>query len=661
VQDIYTVKIKYRAEVFEIYSDFDPEKIGLYNTESEEYKLYTRSTYHTCITPRIRGFAQKAIGDENNAYLQAKRIFKFVRTKMRYKRVKHLRGSGTENLLKFPFTDPHTGNLYFEGQCNHYSVFFVAMCRAVGIPARGVNGLIGWGPWIKKEDLELYADNVQTELSSDGLSATRVMGSLSGHIWAEFFFPDYGWIPVDPTWGVFGCQGNNKVTLSKGRDIELGPNAPQQEHQGYGEQWIPIFNGKVDVTVCGVWNIAKIRVAKAKLLHTSDPFPADAYAEYAKNLFPINEKKLKLRESKIEQMQSLYQLTRESQDTVVILEQTPMFIAFREAYACHVLRQIVGDEKFQKIFENYLNLRSTIGKSVTTEKFQEITDEVYGASLDFFFEEWLDSTTLPQLRLENVTIEKREKDWKVYGRLDQEGMTFHIPVELALETENGQENQKIWLDSSNTDFKFITSNKPEKLTVDPDFNIPTVRWMPSHLNMLWNSYPELTVIFGTLAEAEANKKAAQRFMDEFAGLDHELIKADTAVTENDLQKSLILFGRPETNKISRRFRDSFPVKFEKDRFSWQDTVYERPTQGVALIIENPLDHRNSINLYAGLSGDATLKVCDTSEWQEELDGWLLIDYNSSYIIYDNHKKLVSGDWEDTKSNLVWYFPGSPME
>jgi len=62
-----------------------------------------------------------------------------------------------------------------------------------------------------------------------------------------------------------------------------------------------------------------------------------------------------------------------------------------------------------------------------------------------------------------------------------------------------------------------------------------------------------------------------------------------------------------------------------------------------------------INLYAGLSGDATLKVCDKSEWQQELDGYYIIDLNTSYIIYDQHNKLVSSDWEDSDSDLVWNF------
>jgi hypothetical protein len=107
--------------------------------------------------------------------------------------------------------------------------------------------------------------------------------------------------------------------------------------------------------------------------------------------------------------------------------------------------------------------------------------------------------------------------------------------------------------------------------------------------------------------------------------------------------------------ITHRFNNSFPIKFEKDKFTWQGNTYDQPTQGVAQIIENPFNHQNFINLYAGLSGDATLKVCDKSEWLEELNGWLLIDGNTSYVIYDNHKKLISGDWEDFNSDLVWNF------
>ena len=656
VKESYEVNIKYRAEVFEVYSDIEPEKIGPYDMKSEGYQLYTRSTYHTSITPKIREFAQAAVGDEKNTYLQAKRIFEFVRAKMRFNRVKHLTGSGTENLFNFPLTDPYSGEQYFEGQCNHYSVFFVAMCRAAGIPARGVTGMVGWGPWIKEKDLVLR-DTRYTLLTSDGLAATRIYGPMDGHIWAEFYLPEYGWIPADPTWGTFGYQGNNKLILSKGRDVKIGPNVPKKNGEEYGDQWIPLHEGRVNAIGWGVWNIAKIRVAKAKVLHKSDPFPADEYAGYAANLYPENDEEKKLISWRKYWMLSFYNASKENQDASNIFEINPRLNANREAYLCHLFRQITGDEKFRKIFKSYIDLRLTTGKPVPTEKFQEIAEHVYGASLDFFFKEWVGLNSLPQFKLNNVMIEKREKDWRAYGSLLQEGNTFyHFPLELVLETKKSQERQKIWLDSYRKDFEFFTAYQPEKIIVDPDFHIPTIRWMPPRLEMLWDPYPDLTIIYGSLAESEANKAAAERFNEEFLGLGHEIIKADTDVNAKDLgTKCIVLFGRSETNKITQRFQDSFPIKLENNKFTWQGNTYDQPTQGVAQIVENPLDNQSMIILYAGLSGDATLKVCDKSEWPEELDGYLLIDVNTSYVIYDNHKKLISGDWEDFNSNLVWNF------
>jgi transglutaminase-like putative cysteine protease len=656
-KDTYEVKIRYRAEVFEVYSDIDPEKIGPYEIKSKEYQLYTRSTYSTNINSEIMELTHKAIGNETNPYLQAKLIFEFVRRNMHFNiDVRREIGSSIENMLKFKVTDPKTGEQYFEGQCDHYSILFVTLCRAAGIPARGVIGMVGWGPWIKEKDLVLR-DTRYTLLTSDGLAATRIYGHMDGHIWAEFYLPSYGWIPADPTWGTFGYQSNNKLILSKGRDVKIGPNVPQDNGEEYGDQWIPLHEGRVNAIGWGVWNITKIRVAKAKVLHNSDPFPADGYAEYAANLYPESDKEEKLRNWRKEQTLLFYNTTKKSPNAGNIFEIKPRLNANREAYICHLLRQIAGDEKFRKIFQTWLDLRLTSGNPVSTERFREIAEKVYGASLDFIFKEWVANKSLPQFRLDNVMIEKRENDWRVQGSILQEGETYyHVPIDLVLETEKGQESQKILLDSDKKDFAFYLKFQPEKLIVDPDFHIPTIRWMPPRLQMLWDSYPDLIVIYGGLAEAESNRAAAERFNKEFLGLDPGIIKADTNVTADDLKKmSIVLFGRPETNKITQQFRESFPVRFERNSFTWQGTTYDRPAQGVAQIIENPLDPQGLIILYAGLSGDATQEICDKTEWQKELDGQLLIDANFSYIIYENHTKLASGDWEDLNSTLVWTF------
>lgn len=55
------------------------------------------------------------------------------------------------------------------GVCRHFSWSMIALCRAMGIPARHVSG--------------------------------AVIGGSELHAWPEVYFPEYGWVSSDPTWG----------------------------------------------------------------------------------------------------------------------------------------------------------------------------------------------------------------------------------------------------------------------------------------------------------------------------------------------------------------------------------------------------------------------------------------------------------------------------
>ncbi len=166
------------------------------------------------------------------------------------------------------------------------------------------------------------------------------------------------------------------------------------------------------------------------------------------------------------------------------------------------------------------------------------------------------------------------------------------------------------------------------------------------------------MIYGTLAEAEANKAAVERLNNYYLGLGPEKIKPDKDVTENDLKaRCIMLFGLPETNKVAKQLKDVFPIKFKKNAFLWQGMVYNQPTKGVVQIVENPYNSNSWVILYAGLSSDATLKLFDFGTGKLETDQFGLFPHESqaSYYIYDGYKKLVSGDWEDYDNDLVWHF------
>jgi len=649
-QSYYKVDIKFRLESYDVSVEVDPNRVGSYDKTSKEYALYTRSTHTIHITPKIRELAREAVGDETNPYLQAQRIVKFVRKKMRFKRLDFERGRGIDCLLAYPVVDEKTGQEYYEGCCNQFATLMVALCRGVGIPARCVFGYVGWNPWIEPNDVKAQFP-FETKLSPDGLAAGQCYGGLVPHMWSEFFIPNYGWIPADANYGRIGHQRNRTWLMSKGRDILLGPGAPPQDGEGYGAQWVALHDGRADTLFNGVENIAKIRTIKVTILHHSEPFPADGLADYLENLFPSEEAENDLRHWRQKALRWPSYLARSSMPDALNVEQFykdyPQAKEAREAFVCHMLRRHLGDETFFQLVKTYVDLRQKSGQAVPTSRFQELAEDISGQSLGWFFSQWVRTIELPRLKFDGVSARKDKDGWHVQGRLLQSGDSiFRLPIELAIDTKNGREKQRLWMDSEAVDFDFRTRDEPRKLVVDPDYEILKVQRMAPRFWWFWDMYPKVIIVYGTSGETEANKTAVERFNSDYLGLDHGIIKADTDVNDTDLKaKCVFLIGRPETNRVVQQFKDRFPVKFDGSKFTWQGVMYDKPTQGVAQIIGNPNHAQGLMIMYASLSPEATLKFCDL----------YLYDADRSYIIFDGDKQLTTGDWEDVDSNLYWNF------
>lgn len=81
------------------------------------------------------------------------------------------------------------------GVCDEMSNLFISMVRSLGIPARSVSG-------IAYTDSELFDEN------------------WGAHGWAEVYFPDYGWVPFDPTYNQLGFVDSTHIKLEEGLDSD---------------------------------------------------------------------------------------------------------------------------------------------------------------------------------------------------------------------------------------------------------------------------------------------------------------------------------------------------------------------------------------------------------------------------------------------------------
>jgi DNA-binding beta-propeller fold protein YncE len=117
----------------------------------------------------IQNKVKSIVGDETNPYFMARKLYDFLIGRINYQMI------GGWDIAP---TVIERGT----GSCSEYTFSYIALCRAVGIPARYVGALV-----LRGED-----SSVDTAF----------------HRWAEIYLPTIGWIPVDVNAGDKELQGD---------------------------------------------------------------------------------------------------------------------------------------------------------------------------------------------------------------------------------------------------------------------------------------------------------------------------------------------------------------------------------------------------------------------------------------------------------------------
>lgn len=185
----------FAVEVYAVTSGIDSRQVKRYSDRQRLlYSMFTSSD--SCVpssNPAIIQLVQSVVGREKNPYRQAKLIYEYLIENFTvYQEVR------AGNVTVLDMLEQKYGDAY------DFSVMFTALCRAAGIPALPVSGI-------------LVEDNATTR----------------NHWWAEVYFEGYGWFPVDPALGAglnftpmqevsnkaefyFGNMDNQHIIFSRG-------------------------------------------------------------------------------------------------------------------------------------------------------------------------------------------------------------------------------------------------------------------------------------------------------------------------------------------------------------------------------------------------------------------------------------------------------------
>jgi len=153
-------------------------------------------------------------------------------------------------------------------------------------------------------------------------------------------------------------------------------------------------------------------------------------------------------------------------------------VSDKGALVFHMLRTELGDDAFSSLLHDFYKKHE--GKTATIAEFEAMAKTkapppVKGQppiNLTSFFAQWLNSTGIPEFRLEYITY-RTPKGFKVVGKIHQDLDTFRMPVEIRVDTEGNPEFKKLLVTGTTSDFTIETFGrpKPNGIVIDPNNNL----------------------------------------------------------------------------------------------------------------------------------------------------------------------------------------------
>ena len=137
---------------------------------------------------------------------------------------------------------------------------------------------------------------------------------------------------------------------------------------------------------------------------------------------------------------------------------------WKGAFVIRSLKFMLGDEKFSEAFRKLFEECHTSPCNVTA--FEGIFEDVSGHELGWFFDEWFNSTLVPNYTVENLQVLERNSGYNLsFTIVDASNFTMPVPVRVYL--ENGDYvDETIWVNGTAT-VGIELPERPVKIVIDP--------------------------------------------------------------------------------------------------------------------------------------------------------------------------------------------------
>jgi aminopeptidase N len=139
-------------------------------------------------------------------------------------------------------------------------------------------------------------------------------------------------------------------------------------------------------------------------------------------------------------------------------------VQYRGAYVLRMLQWVIGDENFEKLLAKYT--QQFTNTPISTEAFEKLASEAAGGDLNYFFDQWLNGTGVPEFT-PTWTSFRTKSGYIVQGTVKQDLDLFKMPVEFQVVTDGDPEYARVDVVGESSELDIKTQRKPKDVLVDP--------------------------------------------------------------------------------------------------------------------------------------------------------------------------------------------------
>ena len=136
-----------------------------------------------------------------------------------------------------------------------------------------------------------------------------------------------------------------------------------------------------------------------------------------------------------------------------------------------MLRYRLGDAVFLDAYRKFY--KDNLFKKVSFPEIEKSFEAVSGKDLSGFFNQWVNRTGAPEIKIENVKVRKKAGGYHISFSLKQVQSedVFSILVPVAIFTENSVVHKQISMKQRSQNYSFELKEEPVEIQIDPQFNV----------------------------------------------------------------------------------------------------------------------------------------------------------------------------------------------